>query len=569
VLAGALLLAGAGGAQVPAARKSPAKSPTPAAPPAANGPRLTAGPAYTSADGKSDPEFPDVDVVFTLTGADGKPIQAKPGELKLFSQGIEVGTANSIRTFDQTGHGLTAILAIDASGSMRGAPINAIHATISKFVKQARSQDKIAVITFADETKVDVPFGSSKDALTQELETVQPRGKFTRLYDGLLDALNQFNPNQPKRRQLVVISDGHDEGSKHSLANVVVQANRLNVVIDAIGLTKDRGEYLSSLEQLANDTGGTYRRAMSAQELDAFIDQGIQANQATPVAAFKTEHLAADHAVHSTQLRWTPGNLTATAFVSTPRRQLFRNPLLWILGGCFVAGVVLLALSWFGSKSSAKSGARAAASGARATGMAPPPPAFTPAPTVLTPRKTPTTFEGSSGPVGRTPTLPETGPIPGGIGVSTVRKPGITTLEPQMPAAAMGDAPIKGGAEKDIRGNERKKTRLAAFFDAPEQGPYALIRVQNGEMAGAAVPMTSTPFSLGALAGNSLILPGDATVSGQHVRLFWEGSILKVEDLNSTNGTFLNAARLAPGRHLLRPGDEVRLGQTVLVLDRC
>jgi hypothetical protein len=154
-------------------------------------------------------------------------------------------------------------------------------------------------------------------------------------------------------------------------------------------------------------------------------------------------------------------------------------------------------------------------------------------------------------------------------------KPAVTSIEPQTPVGATGwDATGKAMADanpaagKDILGRERAKTRLAAFFDAPDQGPYALIRVQNGELAGTAIPMTSATFSLGALGGNSLILPGDATISGQHLRLFWEGSILKVEDLNSTNGTFLNSVRLTPGRQLLRPGDEVRIGQTVLVLDR-
>jgi len=39
---------------------------------------------------KTDPEFPNVDVVYTLTGADGKPIEAKPGDLRLFSQGVEL-----------------------------------------------------------------------------------------------------------------------------------------------------------------------------------------------------------------------------------------------------------------------------------------------------------------------------------------------------------------------------------------------------------------------------------------------------------------------------------------------
>ena len=534
---------------------------------AASGQRMTAGPTYTSADGKSDPKFPNVDVVFTLIGTDGKPIAAKPADLKLFSQGTELGTATAIHTFEQTGHGLTAILALDASGSMRGAPINAIHATIAKFVGQARKQDQVEVVTFADETKYDVPFGSSQDAMKQELETVAPRGKFTHLYDGLLDAMDQFKSTQPKRRQIVVISDGHDEGSKHTLADVVVKANKQNVTIDAIGLTRDHGEYLTSLQQMANDTGGTYQRAMNADDLDREMDAGIKATQQTPVASFKTAHLAADGALHSTQLKWKPGNLMATAFVNTPQRKWWQNPLVWVLGGCFLAGIVLLAISWFGSKSKGNAVVAVPAP------LPPPVPAgFAPTPTAVSPRSTPTSYEGSSGPGGRTPTAPDSAQAPGAF-VPRAGKPAIPTVEPQFPLSGTAQVPVGDAAgtlnpAKDILGKERGKTRLAAFFDAPDVGPYALIRVQNGEMAGMTIPMTSATFSLGALGGNSLILPGDETISGQHLKFFWEGSILKVEDLGSTNGTFLNAARLGPGRQLLRPGDEVRIGQTVLVLDR-
>jgi Mg-chelatase subunit ChlD len=532
---------------------------------AQGGQRLTAGPTYSSADGKSDPKFPNVDVVFTLIGADGKPIPAKPGDLKLFSQGTELGTATSIQTFEQTKHGLTAILALDASGSMRGAPINAIHSTIAKFVGQARKQDQVEVVTFADETKYDVPFGSTQDAMKQELETVQPRGKFTHLYDGLLDAMDQFKSSQPKRRQIVVISDGHDEGSTHTLADVVVKANKLNVAIDAIGLTRDRGEFLTSLQQMANDTGGTYQRAMNADDLDHEMDAGIKATQQTPVASFKTAHLAADNALHSTQLKWKPGNLTATAFVSTPQRSWWQNPLVWVLGGCFLAGIVLLAISWFGSKGKAVVAAAAP--------VPPPvPPGFAPAPPSVSPRPAPTSYEGSSGPGGRTPTAPDTVPAPGAF-APRAGKPAVTSVEPPLPFGGTAQVPVgtgdaAGKVHPDILGKDRGKTKLAAFFDAPDAGPYALIRVQNGEMAGMTIPMTTATFILGALGGNSLILPGDTTISGQHLKFFWEGSILKVEDLNSTNGTFLNTMRLGPGRQLLRPGDEVRIGQTVLVLDR-
>jgi hypothetical protein len=138
-------------------------------------------------------------------------------------------------------------------------------------------------------------------------------------------------------------------------------------------------------------------------------------------------------------------------------------------------------------------------------------------------------------------------PAPGSF-APRVSTPAPTSVEPQFSAAGTAQVPAGAGEAdgkfnpgKDILGKERGKTRLAAFFDAPDAGPYALIRVQNGEMAGMTIPMTSATFSLGALAGNSLILPGDETVSGQHLKLFWEGSILKVEDLNSTNGTFLSA----------------------------
>jgi hypothetical protein len=50
-------------------------------------------------------------------------------------------------------------------------------------------------------------------------------------------------------------------------------------------------------------------------------------------------------------------------------------------------------------------------------------------------------------------------------------------------------------------------------------------------------------------------------VGRRHARVFLQGGQVLVEDLDSTNGTFLNAARLAPRQpQPLRAGDELRLG---------
>jgi hypothetical protein len=54
-------------------------------------------------------------------------------------------------------------------------------------------------------------------------------------------------------------------------------------------------------------------------------------------------------------------------------------------------------------------------------------------------------------------------------------------------------------------------------------------------------------------------------VSRRHVMIIKEGSLLKVADLGSTNGTYLNGVRLQPSQpRLLRTGDRLSLGELVL-----
>lgn len=59
----------------------------------------------------------------------------------------------------------------------------------------------------------------------------------------------------------------------------------------------------------------------------------------------------------------------------------------------------------------------------------------------------------------------------------------------------------------------------------------------------------------------------DRGVGRRHARLFVRGGQLLVEDLDSTNGTFLNTTRLAPRQPTpLKAGDELRFGNLVLTV---
>src|ERR671917_1877800 len=62
-------------------------------------------------------------------------------------------------------------------------------------------------------------------------------------------------------------------------------------------------------------------------------------------------------------------------------------------------------------------------------------------------------------------------------------------------------------------------------------------------------------------------LGGDTEISRVHARIFYDPSgRLMVEDLGSTNGTFVNGNRIT-GQQPLNPGDQVRVGQSTMTVE--
>ena len=67
--------------------------------------------------------------------------------------------------------------------------------------------------------------------------------------------------------------------------------------------------------------------------------------------------------------------------------------------------------------------------------------------------------------------------------------------------------------------------------------------------------------SLGRSSASDIVLKSDDFASGRHAQLTRHGGLLYVEDLGSTNGTFVNG-RKTVGATPLRHGDTVRVGST-------
>jgi len=85
---------------------------------------------------------------------------------------------------------------------------------------------------------------------------------------------------------------------------------------------------------------------------------------------------------------------------------------------------------------------------------------------------------------------------------------------------------------------------------------------------GDAYAIDSTALTVGRSADNDLPLQGDTFASQHHARFEPRRDGVWVEDVGSTNGTFVNGVRVNGEGRKLVPGDVVRIGETDLRFER-
>ena len=98
----------------------------------------------------------------------------------------------------------------------------------------------------------------------------------------------------------------------------------------------------------------------------------------------------------------------------------------------------------------------------------------------------------------------------------------------------------------------------------PKRGQPRTLTVTAGSLQGTTIDLAEAPITLGRAADNTLVLDDDYA-SGHHARLRpYDGGWL-VEDLGSTNGTFLDKAKVTAPTPV-PVGVPVRIGKTALEL---
>ncbi|MDZ7263646.1 MAG: VWA domain-containing protein [candidate division KSB1 bacterium] len=163
--------------------------------------------------------------------------------------------------------GISVVLAIDRSGSMRGQPVADAKNAASIFVTLMQPQDQSAVVSFNHEPHTDYPFTNQVDSLKAAIATIEANGG-TAVYDALMHSTYLFT-SYLKNRAIILLTDGADKDSRYTYQEALTALISHEIRVFSIGLGLNRNSPEENiLKDVANKTGGLYFYSPSSKELE-------------------------------------------------------------------------------------------------------------------------------------------------------------------------------------------------------------------------------------------------------------------------------------------------------------
>jgi VWFA-related protein len=208
----------------------------------------------------------------------------------------ENGVPQRIQLFRNEDIPVSVGLVVDHSTTMRP-KLAEVSTAARTFVRSSNPEDEMFVVNFNETVSLGLPGTIRFTNNTAELEnaiTTAPTEGQTALYDAIAKALEELQAGSRDRKALIVVSDGGDNASARSLAQVMKLAGQSSAVIYTVGVfdEQDPDRNPDVLRRLAQATGG-----------EAFLPK-----QPSEVAAI-CERIARDIR-HQYTIGYVPINLT-------------------------------------------------------------------------------------------------------------------------------------------------------------------------------------------------------------------------------------------------------------------
>ncbi|HXB70867.1 MAG TPA: VWA domain-containing protein [Candidatus Acidoferrales bacterium] len=185
-------------------------------------------------------------------------------DFHLFEDGVEQDVAH----FSGEDAPLSVGLVFDESGSMDYKLRNSRNAA-AQFLKTFNTDDEAFLVEFGDNAKLSVEFTTHTEEIQSALKNAQPGG-LTAMLDAINTGLHEMKKAKNPRKAIVIVSDGGDNHSHYTAAEIESLVRGADVQVYAMGvfepilsfgLTPEEISGPRLLSEIAAQTGG---RAFSA-----------------------------------------------------------------------------------------------------------------------------------------------------------------------------------------------------------------------------------------------------------------------------------------------------------------
>ena len=204
-----------------------------------------------------------------VTDAEGRLIT---GLTKNDFQVFEDGTPQEITQFTDARVPVSLGVLLDASDSMRGQPIVDARGAVDRFVSELLlGEDEALVATFNHRPRLAAPWTMPPSNTRNSLASLKPSGG-TAIYDALASTSKLFEQRNHVRAAMVLISDGADTASDHSLIQALEDIRRSDALVYAIAIdSADARESTrvnpEALREITSLTGGYTEVVRTAADL--------------------------------------------------------------------------------------------------------------------------------------------------------------------------------------------------------------------------------------------------------------------------------------------------------------
>jgi VWFA-related protein len=152
--------------------------------------------------------------------------------------------------------------------------------SVAEFFKIANPEDEGLLVEFSDRPELVVPFTHNPGDIQDKLLNTRSKGS-TALLDGVTLALSAMHKAKNPRKALIVITDGGDNHSRYTQAEVKNKLKEADVQIYAIGVyggghSVEEAEGPGLLRQLSEPTGGRHFAANLRDLPDIALKIGIE-----------------------------------------------------------------------------------------------------------------------------------------------------------------------------------------------------------------------------------------------------------------------------------------------------